>query len=58
VLPRWLGYTAAILTVTLIASGAGYVLLSTTLAQTVFVSGPLLLVWVTGTGVTLGRMSR
>jgi hypothetical protein len=58
VLPRWLGYTAAALTVTLIASGAGYLLLNTTLAQAVFVSGPLLLVWVTGAGVTLGRTNR
>jgi hypothetical protein len=58
VLPRWLGYTAAVLTVTLIASGAGYLLLNTTLAQAVFVSGPLLLVWVTGAGVTVGRRSR
>ena len=33
-------------------------LLSTTLAQAVFVSGPLLLVWVTGAGVALGRTSR
>lgn len=58
VLPRWLGYVAAVLTVALIASGAGYLLLSTTLAQAVFVSGPLLLVWVTGAGVALGRTSR
>jgi hypothetical protein len=58
VLPRWLGYVAAVLTVALIASGAGYLLLSTTLAQAVFVSGPLLLVWVTGAGVALGWTSR
>jgi hypothetical protein len=57
VLPRWLGYTAAVLTVGLIASGAGYLLLNATLAQAVFVSGPLLLVWVTGTGVAIGRTS-
>jgi hypothetical protein len=55
VLPRWLGYTAAFLTLALIASGAGYALLNTTLARAVFVSGPLLLVWVTGTGVSLAR---
>jgi hypothetical protein len=58
VLPRWLGYTAAFLTVALIVSGAGYLLLNTTLAQAVFVSGPLLLVWVTGAGVALTRTSR
>jgi hypothetical protein len=55
VLPRWLGYTAAFLTVALVASGAGYLLLNTTLAQVVFVSGPLLLVWVTGSGMALTR---
>jgi hypothetical protein len=54
VLQRWLGYIAAILAVALIASGAGYLLLNTTLAQAVLVSGPLLLVWVTGSGVALG----
>jgi hypothetical protein len=57
VLPRWLGYTAAFLAVALIASGAGYLLLNTTFAQAVFVSGPLLLVWVTGAGVALARTS-
>jgi hypothetical protein len=58
VLPRWLGYTAALLTVALIVSGAGYLLLNTTLVQAVFVSGPLLLVWVTGAGVALARTNR
>jgi hypothetical protein len=58
VLPRWLGYTAGFLTVALIASGAGYLLLNTSLARAVFVSGPLVLVWVTGTGVALGRTNR
>jgi hypothetical protein len=58
VLPRWLGYTAAFLTVALIASGAGYLLLNTTLAQAAFVSLPLLLVWVTGAGVALAWTSR
>jgi hypothetical protein len=58
VLPRWLGYTAALLTGALIASGAGYLLLNTTLAQAAYVSGPLLLVWVTGAGVALARTSR
>jgi hypothetical protein len=57
VLPRWLGYTAAFLAVALIASGAGYLLLNTTFAHAVFVSGPLLLVWVTGAGVALARTS-
>ncbi len=58
VLPRWLGYTGALLAVALIASGAGYLLLSTTLAQAAAVSLPLLLVWVTGAGLALARTSR
>jgi hypothetical protein len=58
VLPRWLGYTAALLTVALVASGAGYLLLNTTLAQAAFVSLALLLVWVTGAGIALARTSR
>jgi hypothetical protein len=58
VLPRWLGYTAALLAVALIVSGAGYRVLNATLAQAVFLSGPLLLVWVTGAGVALARTSR
>jgi hypothetical protein len=53
VLPRWFGYIAALLAVALIASGAGYLLLDTTLTQAVFVSGPLLLVWMTGSGIAL-----
>jgi hypothetical protein len=58
VLPGWLSYTAALLTVALLASGVGYLLLNTTLAQAAFVSGPLLLVWVTGAGVALARTSQ
>ena len=57
-LPRWLGFTAALLAATLIASGVGLVLLNEGLAQAVFVSGPLLLVWVTGAGVALAWTSR
>ena len=55
VLPRWLGYTASFLTVALVASGTGYLLLNTAFAEAAFVAGPLLLVWVTGTGVALAR---
>jgi len=58
VLPRWLGYSAALLTVALIVSGAGYLLLNTTLAQAAYVSGPLLLVWVTGAGIAVARTHR
>jgi hypothetical protein len=58
VLPRWLGYLGALLALALIASGAGYLLLNTTLAQAAYVSGPLLLVWVTGAGIALARTDR
>jgi hypothetical protein len=58
VLPRWLGYLGALLAVALIASGTGLLLLNTALAQTVFISGPLLLVLVTGAGIALARTSR
>ena len=57
-LPRWLGYIAALLAVASIASGAGYLLLDTTLTQAVFVSGPLLLVLVTGSGIAVSRTHR
>jgi hypothetical protein len=36
-------------------SGAGYLLLLPALAPVAFVSGPLLLIWVAGTGVVLAR---
>lgn len=55
VLPRWLGHVAALLALAMIVSGAGYLVLSTTLSQAAAVSLTLLLIWVAGTGVTLGR---
>jgi hypothetical protein len=55
VLGRWLGVVAAVLAVALVASGAGYLLLSTTLAEAASISLPLLLVWVAGAGIALGR---
>jgi hypothetical protein len=57
VLPRWLGYWA-LLAVALMASGAGSLMLNTTLAPAAYVSGPLLLVWVTGAGIALARTHR
>jgi len=53
VLPRWLGFVGVLLAVALVLSGIGYLLLLSPLAQAAFASLPLLLVWVTGTGVTL-----
>jgi hypothetical protein len=57
-LPRWLRYHAALLAVSLSAAGVGYLLLNNALAQAAAVALPLLLIWVAGTGVTLGRTSR
>jgi len=57
-LPRWLGYAGALLATALIVSGTGYLLLSSRLATAAFVSLPLLLVWVAGAGIVLGRTSR
>jgi hypothetical protein len=56
-LPRWLAYTAALLSAALIASGIGYLLLNDTLAQAAATSLPLLLIWVAGAGLALGRRS-
>jgi hypothetical protein len=55
--PRWLTVTAVAMGVALVASGVAYVLLANPLAWTAFVSGPLLLIWVAGTGIwlTAGR---
>jgi hypothetical protein len=52
-LPRWLRATALPLAVALIASGYAYLALSQALAWTAYVSGALLLVWVTGLGIAL-----
>jgi hypothetical protein len=56
-LSRWLGHTGNVLAIALIASGIGYLLADTALAQAAWVSLPLLLVWVTGTGLTLRSFS-
>jgi hypothetical protein len=53
VLPRWHGWLAVLLGTALLVSGAGYLLLESTLATAAFVSGPLLLLWVAATGVVL-----
>ena len=52
-MPRWLRVTAILTAVTLIASGCAYLLLANSLAWTVYLSGPLLVIWVTGTGFCL-----
>jgi hypothetical protein len=58
VLPRWLRVTAAVTAVALVASGVTYLLLANALAGTVYVAGPLLLIWVTGTGLWLTVAAR
>lgn len=57
-LPRWLGPLAALLAVAMTASGVGFLLLNSALTQTAAASLLLLLIWVAGTGVALGRRSR
>ena len=52
-LPRWLAPLGFLLAASLAVSGLGYVLLDQGLASVVYVSGILLLAFVTSTGVTL-----
>jgi hypothetical protein len=53
--PRWLRAVAALTALALLASGCTYLLLANALAWTVYISGPLLLIWITGTGIRLTR---
>ena len=57
-LPRWLAPLGFLLAASLVVSGLGYVLLAQGLASAVYVSGTLLLAFVTSTGVTLGVTPR
>lgn len=57
-LPRWLRYTGLALAVTITVSGMGYLLLFQALAPMAYPAGVLLLIFVTGTGVALGRRAR
>jgi hypothetical protein len=57
VLPRWLAPLGLPLAVSLVISGFGYLLLASGLSDAVFVSGVLLLIFVTATG-TMMRTSR
>ena len=51
--PLWLGRTAVILGIALVPSGLAYLLLWNALAGSTFVSLPLLILWVAGTGIWL-----
>jgi hypothetical protein len=53
-LPRWLAPVGFVLAASLVVSGLGWVLLVQGLANAVYVSGVLLLAFVTCTGVTFG----
>jgi hypothetical protein len=53
-LPRWLAPMGFVLAASLVVSGLGYVLLAPGLADAVYVSGTLLLAFVTCSGVTVG----
>ncbi len=55
VLPRWLRVVTVPFIIALVTSGYAYLALSQALAWTAYVSGLLLLLWVTGLGVTLTR---
>jgi hypothetical protein len=54
VLPRWLRYVGVALAITIAASSVAYLLLLPSLAVLAVPAGVLLLVFVTGTGITLG----
>src|SRR6266487_2481610 len=54
ILPRWLRYAGIALAITITASGIAYLLLLQNLANLAIPAGVLLLVFITGTGITLG----
>jgi len=58
VLPKWLVWVGALLAVAIAASGVGYALINNALSVAAWVSLPLLLVFITGAGVVLGRAAQ
>jgi hypothetical protein len=56
--PRWLRVLAVLAAVSLAASGVTYLFLLNGLSGTVYLSGPLLLAWITGTGIWLTASGR
>ncbi|WP_327114314.1 hypothetical protein OHB12_34095 [Nocardia sp. NBC_01730] len=54
-LPRWLRFTGIAMAVAIAGSGIGYLLLISGMATLAYVSLPLLIVFVTGSGIILGR---
>jgi hypothetical protein len=57
-LPRWLRYEAIALAIAITGSGVAYLLLLQGPAGLAYVSLPLLLVFITGTGIALGTADR
>ncbi|MGZ4558705.1 MAG: hypothetical protein ACXVXF_08555, partial [Mycobacteriaceae bacterium] len=57
-LPRWLASVALALAAAIAVSGVGYLFLPGGPAVAAWISLPLLVVWVTGVGVTLARHRR
>jgi hypothetical protein len=55
--PAWLRAVAALTAAALVVSGLAYLLLANPLAWTVYLSGPLLLLWIAATGIWLTRSS-
>jgi hypothetical protein len=55
ILPAWLAPAGVVLAAALVTSGLGYLLLAPGLASAVYVSGILLLIFVSATGITLRR---
>ncbi len=56
-LPRWLRMTSGALAVSITASGVSYLCLESSFAWLVYISGPLLLAWVTGVGLWISRVN-
>ena len=57
-LPRWLSPLAAVLTVAIAVSGVGYLALSDAAASAAWVSLPLLIVFITASGLATARLRR
>ncbi len=55
ILPAWLAPLGVVLAATLVTSGLGYLLLAPGLSSAVYVSGILLLIFVSATGISLRR---
>ena len=53
--PSWLRVVSLLAVLALLVSGVGYLVLNDLLANAAFVSGPLLLLWVSATGLALSR---